>query len=83
MHLAGAMGIPVCAIFGPTSPVKNKPFGDSNIVFHSKVCEIERNELCLDCSKVWAKTRSLPRCLSEITGREIVDSLNITQDESP
>jgi heptosyltransferase I len=35
MHLAAALGIPVVAIFGPTSPARNGPFGTRSIVLRS------------------------------------------------
>jgi heptosyltransferase-1 len=35
MHLAAALGIPVVAIFGPTNPARNGPFGTSSIVLRS------------------------------------------------
>jgi heptosyltransferase-1 len=35
MHLAAALRVPVVAIFGPTSPVRNGPFGTRSIVLRS------------------------------------------------
>ncbi|HEY1465292.1 MAG TPA: lipopolysaccharide heptosyltransferase I [Terriglobales bacterium] len=35
MHLAAALGIPVLAIFGPTDPARNGPFGVRNIVLRN------------------------------------------------
>jgi heptosyltransferase-1 len=35
MHLAAAMGIPVAAIFGPTDPARNGPYGTRSIVLRS------------------------------------------------
>jgi len=35
MHLAAALDIPVIAIFGPTSPARNGPFGTHSIVLRS------------------------------------------------
>jgi len=34
-HLAAALGIPVVAIFGPTNPARNGPFGTDSIVLRS------------------------------------------------
>jgi len=34
-HLAAALGIPVVAIFGPTNPARNGPFGTTSIVLRS------------------------------------------------
>ena len=35
MHMAAAFGIPVVAIFGPTNPARNGPFGTRSIVLRS------------------------------------------------
>jgi heptosyltransferase I len=35
MHLAAALGVPVVAIFGPTDPARNGPFGTRSIVLRS------------------------------------------------
>ncbi|MGH9671316.1 MAG: glycosyltransferase family 9 protein [Terriglobales bacterium] len=35
MHLAAALGVPVLAIFGPTDPARNGPFGTHNVVLRS------------------------------------------------
>src|SRR6202030_3980698 len=35
LHLAAALKIPVVAIFGPTNPVRNGPFGTPSIVLRS------------------------------------------------
>jgi len=35
MHLAAALGVPVVAIFGPTNPARNGPFGTASLVLRS------------------------------------------------
>jgi heptosyltransferase-1 len=35
MHLAAALGVPVIAIFGPTDPARNGPYGTRSIVLRS------------------------------------------------
>jgi heptosyltransferase-1 len=35
MHLASALQIPVLAIFGPTDPARNGPYGTKNIVLRN------------------------------------------------
>jgi heptosyltransferase I len=37
MHLAAALGVPVVAIFGPTDPARNGPFGTPSIVLRSSL----------------------------------------------
>jgi heptosyltransferase I len=36
MHLAAALSVPVVAIFGPTNPARNGPFGTQSVVLRSK-----------------------------------------------
>jgi heptosyltransferase-1 len=35
MHLAAALGVPVVALFGPTDPARNGPYGDKSIVLRN------------------------------------------------
>lgn len=42
MHIAAAFGIPVVAIFGPTSPVRTGPYGEGHII-------IKSDEKCSPC----------------------------------
>jgi heptosyltransferase-1 len=35
MHLAAALGVPVVAIFGPTDPARNGPFGTKSVVLRN------------------------------------------------
>ncbi len=60
MHIASLMGIPVVAIYGPTDPVLNEPFGP-----HKKVI---KNVGCNPC-----RDRSCKRlkCLEEITVEDV------------
>jgi heptosyltransferase-1 len=37
MHLAAALGVPVVAIFGPTNPARNGPFGTRSVVLRSPI----------------------------------------------
>jgi heptosyltransferase-1 len=39
LHLAAALGIPVVAIFGPTDPARNGPFGTKSIVLRNPSSE--------------------------------------------
>jgi heptosyltransferase-1 len=39
MHLAAALQVPVVAIFGPTNPARNGPFGAASIVLRSAISE--------------------------------------------
>jgi len=35
MHLAAALGVPVVAIFGPTDPARNGPYGTQSVVLRN------------------------------------------------
>lgn len=61
MHLAAALGIPVAAIFGPTNPARNGPFGTNSIVLRSA------------SSQTSHKRRSRPeQGLLEITADQVI-----------
>jgi heptosyltransferase-1 len=69
MHLAAALKIPVVAIFGPTSPARNGPFGTQSIVLrsassmtdHTRHREPEPGLLEITVGEVVAATRKLLR----------------------
>jgi len=53
MHIASLMGIPVIAIYGPTDPIVNEPFGQHKKVRKEVGCNPCRNRSCkeLTCLK--------------------------------
>jgi heptosyltransferase-1 len=67
MHLAAALKIPVVAIFGPTNPARNGPFGTRSIVLrsassltdHTRHTEPEQGLLEITVAEVVAATRKL------------------------
>jgi heptosyltransferase-1 len=67
LHLAAALKIPVVAIFGPTNPARNGPFGTRSVVLrsansvtdHSRHLEPEQGLLEITVDEVVAATRSL------------------------
>ena len=67
MHLASALKIPVVAIFGPTNPARNGPFGTRSIVLrsassmtdHTRRREPEQGLLEITVGEVVAATRKL------------------------
>jgi heptosyltransferase-1 len=69
MHLAAALKIPVVAIFGPTDPARNGPFGTRSIVLrssssltdHKRRQEPEPGLLEISTGEVVAAARSLLR----------------------
>jgi heptosyltransferase-1 len=69
MHLAAALGIPVVAIFGPTNPARNGPFGTRSIVLrspaspttHSRRAHPDPGMLAISSDEVVAAARKLLR----------------------
>jgi heptosyltransferase-1 len=69
MHLAAALRIPVVAIFGPTNPARNGPFGTRSVVLrstssmtdHSRHGEPEQGLLEITPDEVAAAARKLLR----------------------
>jgi len=69
MHLAAALGIPVVAIFGPTNPARNGPFGTHSIVLrsptspttHSRRAQPDPGMLEITADEVVAAARKLLR----------------------
>ena len=67
MHLAAALRVPVVAIFGPTNPARNGPFGARSIVLrsassmtdHTRRPEPEQGLLEITVGEVVAATRKL------------------------
>lgn len=69
MHLAAALNVPVVALFGPTDPARNGPFGTPNIVLrnpssltsHSRTPEPDSGLLEVTSDEVVAAARQLLR----------------------
>lgn len=73
MHLAAAVGLPLVAIFGPTSPQRFGPWGDKCRVVYSKFhCSPCRQKFFTECK---ASVRGKPECLESITVEEVYTSL--------
>jgi heptosyltransferase-1 len=69
MHLAAAMGTKVVALFGPTDPKRNGPYGEEH-----EVLTVER-----ECQGCWERRCSMNfDCLSAIDVDEVVLSLENT-----
>lgn len=64
MHLAAFSGTPVVAVFGPTDPLINGPYGSQHRVVH-------RGLSCSPC-KDKGKSCRQRRCLEEITVEEVL-----------
>lgn len=68
MHIAAAMGTPVVALFGPTSPLRTGPYGADHRVLTSGV----------PCSPCFSRTCRNPvplECLTTIDPKTVVDAV--------
>lgn len=64
MHLAAAMGCPVVALFGPTSPKRTGPFGSRHVVLRGKA----------DCAPCFKKTCEDGHCMKSIGVDEVIEA---------
>ncbi len=69
MHIAAALGVPTLAIFGPTSPRLQGPYGNAS--------EIVRNETleCLECNLTECPIGN--PCMKELDAETVYDHLQI------
>ena len=71
MHIAAAVGTPTVALFGPTDPVRHKPYGTGHTI-------IEKPVECRPCYKRTCHRQDAPyRCMTEIDPAEVVKTLEI------
>jgi lipopolysaccharide heptosyltransferase I len=65
MHIAAACGVPVVALFGPTSPARTGPYGSGHIV-------IKADTPCAPCYK--KKCKDI-RCMESISVDEVYEKI--------
>jgi ADP-heptose:LPS heptosyltransferase len=69
MHIAAALGVPTLAIFGPTSPHLQGPYGN--------LSEVVRNEKldCLECNLIKCPIGNL--CMTELDSATVFEHLQV------
>ena len=71
MHIAAAVGTPTVSLFGPTDPVRHKPYGTGHTI-------IEKPVECRPCYKRMCHRQDAPYlCMTEIDPAEVVKTLEI------
>jgi 3-deoxy-D-manno-octulosonic-acid transferase/heptosyltransferase-1 len=65
MHLAAAVGTPVVALFGPTSPARTGPYGEGHIVIRKD----------MDCSPCFRKACDTLECMKTIGVEEVFQAV--------
>jgi heptosyltransferase-2 len=73
MHVAGALGIPLVAIFGSTNPVTTSPIGKKSIILRKDVS-------CSPCLKKMCPTDF--RCMDLITIEDVYDRVKRLLEEA-
>ncbi|OGL41286.1 MAG: hypothetical protein A3C43_11315 [Candidatus Schekmanbacteria bacterium RIFCSPHIGHO2_02_FULL_38_11] len=64
LHMASAMGIPTVAIFGPSDPEKNGPYGNWNRIVQKD----------LECKNCYKRTCDSVRCMKEVQVKEVFEA---------
>ncbi len=69
MHISSALGTPTIALFGPTSPVRHRPYGEGHKV-------IKKDMKCSPCYKRECKNRDFV-CMEAIQVEDVMVSVRI------
>jgi len=64
MHVAGAMGTPVIAVFGPTDEGRVGPVGRNAIVLRAD-----------DCDRCYRRSNCPKRCMERVSPKQVMESL--------
>ena len=70
MHIATAVGTPVIALFGPTSPLRTGPYGEGNVVIRKE----------MDCSPCFLKKCESRRCMKDISVDDVFEAVKAMLD---
>lgn len=73
MHLAGALGIPLVAVFGSTNPVTTSPVGKNSVVIY-------KNADCSPCLKKTCPTDF--RCMDMVTVEDVYQAAHRLLEEA-
>ncbi len=74
MHIASSLRVPLVAVFGPQSPLKFGPWGDScRVVYSAFPCSPCRQKFFTECE---SSERGRPECIESITVNEVELSVN-------
>jgi ADP-heptose:LPS heptosyltransferase len=65
LHLAAAVGTPTVALFGPSNPERNGPYGPGHVVLHRQ----------LPCSDCYQRTCNHWECLPGIEVETVVNAV--------
>jgi lipopolysaccharide heptosyltransferase I len=66
LHIAAALKIPTVAIYGPSSPQRNGPYGDNHIIVHKKI----------ECSGCYKRNCDILKCIKMISVDDVFLAVN-------
>lgn len=72
MHVAAAVGTPVVALFGPTSPVATGPYGQGHLVLQSRIP-------CSPCFSRRCRNEVERECLRTLSPEQVVEAVHQQQ----
>jgi len=72
MHLAAAVGTPVVALFGPTSPRRTGPFGEGHEIIHAD----------WSCSPCFKRECEPVKCMKDISPGQVLDAVRRVLERS-
>ncbi len=61
LHIAAALKIPTVAIYGPSNPSRNGPYGDGHIILHKEI----------ECSGCYKRNCDILKCMKMISVEEV------------
>jgi len=68
MHISSALNTPTIALFGPTDPIRHRPYGEGHIV-------IKKDMKCSPCYKRECKNRDFA-CMEAIQAEDVMESVH-------
>ncbi|MBI3599382.1 MAG: lipopolysaccharide heptosyltransferase I [Nitrospinae bacterium] len=66
LHIAAALKIPTVAIYGPSNPLRNGPYGDGHIIVHKEI----------ECSGCYKRNCDILKCMKMISVEEVFSAVN-------
>ncbi|MBI3583295.1 MAG: lipopolysaccharide heptosyltransferase I [Nitrospinae bacterium] len=65
LHIAAALKIPTVAIYGPSDPLRNGPYGDNHFIIHKKI----------ECSGCYKRSCDTIECMKLISVDEVFSAI--------
>ncbi len=66
LHIAAALKIPTVAIYGPSDPLRNGPYGDNHFIIHKKI----------ECSGCYKRSCDIIECMKIISVDDVFSAVS-------